>query len=200
LKELLTLGAGAINYSGLVKLNVPLYALFHVSQQMLGMRPVSLPALPGVTLHFLWHEKDVWSLTWAWLKRAEGLMTNNNQISKRKIFQRIIVATIITVICILLSLYSFNLINIEILERYLFKLIVSLLILLIISFILLLKVCSQRKKFFMYLKWESIIILSLAFELIGYWWQDSLFGHIMIFIGFLFFIGGLMTLYQAKGK
>jgi hypothetical protein len=121
---------------------------------------------------------------------------NAKALPKKVILQRLFIALVIVCICIIFSLYLFDVISLSILENLKFKIFATVISL---SFALIYLITSYASKTFK-VTWRSFTLLSLVCEGFGFWWLANPFGYLLIIIGFVFLILGFAVEYRGKSR
>ncbi len=122
--------------------------------------------------------------------------TNSRPITKMIFFKRVFIVALIVGICILFCLYLLGLLKIPFLESLRFKVTVTFVVLCSAVIYLFTYFVFKRYKKIDPINWETFCLLSLLFDGLGYWWVDTIFGKILIVIGFIFLTFGLISEYR----
>ncbi len=122
--------------------------------------------------------------------------SSSEPITKKILFQRLFITALIVGICILFCLHLLGFLQLPFLGSLRFKFTVTILVLCFALIYLFMHFVFKRYKTTNPINWEAFTLLSLSFEGLGYWWVDSLFGKILIVIGFIFLSFGLISEYR----
>lgn len=124
-------------------------------------------------------------------------MENKHNLTRQMILQRLFIAFSIITVCLLFSLYLFDLIRLSFLENAKFRLIITGMVL-FLSSVYLFIVYRKKSEKERVIGWKGFTFLSLLFEGIGFWWIDTPFGYVMILLGLVFLIFGFVMEYVGK--
>ncbi len=122
--------------------------------------------------------------------------TSSRPITKMILFKRVFITALIVGVCILFCLYLLGFLKIPFLESLRFKFTVTFVALCSAIIYLFTYFVFKRYKKIGPINWETFGLLGLLFEGPGYWWVDTIFGKILIVIGFIFLIFGLISEYR----
>lgn len=123
----------------------------------------------------------------------------SNSLEKKVIAQRLFVALVIVGACLTFILYLFGILAFPLLENLKVKIIISSVLISSILIYLFAKYAYYFKSGdSIQFDWKTFIIFSFIFEIIGYWWGDTIFGYILQFFAFISLIIGLTFLYRAE--
>ena len=121
---------------------------------------------------------------------------NAKSLPKKVILQRLFIALVIVFVCIIFSLYLFDVISLTFLENLKIKIFATVIALSFALIFLIIIYTSKTLK----VTWRSFTLLSLVCEGLGFWWLANPFGYILIIIGFVFLIYGFAVEYREKSR
>lgn len=186
----------AQSFSGPHKPSVQASVRLHARPLTSAMVPVSSLVLQPVIEVLQWVVQAAGLITWVCQKTVGKLMAPNHQpLSKKVILQRVFFASAIIVGYAIFVLFLFDVVELSILQNLRLRIFVTVAVLVFAVIFFIMRFSVGKAPF---LSWRPMVLLSLAFEGLGFWWLENPLGYLFIVTGFVFLAVEFIQEYRKK--